>query len=342
MEIFKDDLKTTQQIFQEGKILVERVDERSPISSNMPPIAGALNWSRGLFDRVCEPMQRLAGLSASIQEREEFKDVQKLYNSLCKSLKEFEEIKLQEWVAGVEEHTEQHLNKNLLVKEECDYAEEGLMRVNFDPTLIRLLREVKYLLLIDIEVPERASKLYDKVNVYRTQTGNLEITVNMFNEVLSTLLPVEKPLLMDRIQMMLKALEPGLSDLRWNSDNINPFINKALKICTEVDELVKKMKENVKKMQDIMKGWAKPLYERKNKALPAEDVETSHAAMVGPRLEDVRNNGKEIHRLMKDTQDNIKPDKKSPQWLSYQDYINGLIIEGITEGINGSMQYLKD
>jgi hypothetical protein len=102
------------------------------------------------------------------------------------------------------------------------------------------------------------------------------------------------------------------------------------------------MKENVRKMQDIMKTWTKPLYERKNKALPAEDVETSHAAMVGPRLEDVRNNGKEIHRLMKDTQDNIKPDKKSPQWLSYQDYINGLIIEGITEGIDGSMQYLKD
>lgn len=61
-----------------------------------------------------------------------------------------------------------------------------------------------------------------------------------------------------------------------------------------------------------------------------------------PRLDDIRNNGKEIHRLMKDTQDNIKPDKKSPQWLSYQDYINGLIIEGITQGVNGSMLFLKD
>jgi hypothetical protein len=45
---------------------------------------------------------------------------------------------------------------------------------------------------------------------------------------------------------------------------------------------------------------------------------------------------------MKDTQDNIKPDKKSPQWLSYQDYINGLVIDGITTGINGSMIFLKD
>jgi dynein heavy chain len=260
-----------------------------------------------------------------------------LYNSLCKSLKEFEEQKLIEWVNGVEEHTEEHLNKYLLVKEDCDYAEEGSIRVNFDPTLIRLLREVKYLQLIDIEVPERAAQLYSKVNQYRNQTGNLEITVNMFNEVLATLLNVEKPLMADRIQMMLDSLNPGLTSLKWNSDGINPFINKALKICTEVDELVKKMKENVKKMQDIMKSWNKPLYERKNKALPAEDVEQTHQALVGPRLEDVRNNGKEIHRLMKDTQDNIKPDKKAPQWLSYQDYINGLIIEGITEGINGSM-----
>lgn len=85
------------------------------------------------------------------------------------------------------------------------------MRVNFDPTLVRLLREVKYLTLIDIEVPDRAKTLYAKVNVYRTQTGNLELTVNMFNDILATLLPVEKPLLADRIKMMMDALNPGLT-----------------------------------------------------------------------------------------------------------------------------------
>jgi dynein heavy chain len=64
--------------------------------------------------------------------------------------------------------------------------------------------------LLDIEVPERASALYAKVNIYRTQTGNLELTVNMFNEILATLLPVEKPLLADRIQMMCDYLAPGI------------------------------------------------------------------------------------------------------------------------------------
>lgn len=125
--------------------MVERVDERSPISSNMPPVAGALNWTRGLYDRVHEPMERLKLLSSSIHEREEYKDVQKLYTSLCRSLEEFEKEKILEWVQGVEEHTDEHLNKFLLVREETEVAEEGFMRVNFDPVLVRLLREVKYL-----------------------------------------------------------------------------------------------------------------------------------------------------------------------------------------------------
>jgi hypothetical protein len=41
----------------------------------MPPIAGALNWTRGLFERCNDSMERLSNLSATIQEREEYKDV---------------------------------------------------------------------------------------------------------------------------------------------------------------------------------------------------------------------------------------------------------------------------
>jgi len=61
-----------------------------------------------------------------------------------------------------------------------------------------------------------------------------------------------------------------------------------------------------------------------------------------PRLEDIRNHGKEIHKALKDTADNIKPDKKSPTWLAYVDYVNGLVIEGITKGILCSMNHLSD
>lgn len=70
----------------------------------------------------------------------------------------------------------------------------------------------------------------------------------MYNEILSTLLPVEKPLLFDRIDRINKSLQPGIDTLKWNSANIDQFINQSMGIVKDVDELVKKMKDNVKKM----------------------------------------------------------------------------------------------
>jgi dynein heavy chain len=94
LELFKQDLKVVATIFMEGKALVESNDERAPISNNLPPISGALNWTTGLLERIKEPMEKLSLLSQSIQDREEYKDVQKLYASLCKNLREYNEQKI--------------------------------------------------------------------------------------------------------------------------------------------------------------------------------------------------------------------------------------------------------
>jgi dynein heavy chain len=109
----------------------------------------------------------------------------------------------------------------------------------------------------------------------------------MYNNMLSTLLPVEKPLLADRIEKMGNALQSGIDTLRWNSENINPFINNAMKIVTDVDILVKKMKDNVHKIHQLMEMWQKPLYERK-KTFEPDVVQQFHSATVGPRHDDIR------------------------------------------------------
>lgn len=44
----------------EGYELVDKLNERAPIYNNMPPIAGALMWCKGLRDRITEPLDKLA------------------------------------------------------------------------------------------------------------------------------------------------------------------------------------------------------------------------------------------------------------------------------------------
>lgn len=153
--------------------------------------------------------------------------------------------------------------------------DDGFLNVNFDPLLVRLLREVKYLKLLGQDVPEKAQLLYAKVAVYRTQSGNLDLIVGMYNEILATLLPVEKPLLAKRITTINQIIQPGIDDLKWNREqtDIDPFIGEAMDYVSEIDALVKKMKDNVKEMQKFMSGWAKePLFERKNKPMLPDDL----------------------------------------------------------------------
>ncbi len=152
-------------------------------------------------------------------------------------LQEFEEQKVKSWEQGVEAHTEDNLDKNLLVHE-AD-GNSACLVVNFDKKLVELLREVKYLRLLNYQVPEKAQKLYDRVDVYRAQTGNLELIVGMYNNIQTTMLPVEKPLLRDKIELIDRILKPGIETLKWKDEKINPFIKEAVLIVTDINELVK-------------------------------------------------------------------------------------------------------
>jgi dynein heavy chain len=199
------------------------------------------------------------------------------------------------------------------------------------------------LLIQDYGVPERAQKLFDKVDTYRRWTGRLDLIVEMYNNIIATLLPVEKPLMMERIEKMNKSLQSGIDTLKWSSENIDPFINQAMGIVTEVNELVAKIKANVNKMIEIMNMWSEtPLFVRKNRTQLPEDVESLHNAAVTARFDTIKGEGKEIHKMMKDTTDNVRPNKQSKEWKSYVDYVNGLVIEGITNGIDSSMTYLAE
>lgn len=139
LEMYKKDLKEVQSIFLEGKVLVDKSHEHAPIFLNMPPIAGALTWCKSLRDRIQEPFDKLATLGQGITDREEYKDVKKLFESITKSIIDYEKEKQLSWEKDVDENSEEKLKQALLQKDES-----GQIKVNFDPSLTRLLREVKY------------------------------------------------------------------------------------------------------------------------------------------------------------------------------------------------------
>ena len=337
IESYKQDLKSVQGLFLEGKVLADRKDEKAPLYNNLPPIAGALAWCRSLLERIKEPMDKLQNLSPVVIDREEFKDVQKLYQSMVKSIKEYEDSKILQWEKEADESSKEKLKEFLVKRDDND-----LLRVNFDPALIRLLRETRYFLLLDQSVPQSASDVFSKDEVYRSQICALDMIVYKYNNIKTCLHPVEEPLVINGIKKIDETLKPAIDEFTWKSPNIDKFISGATEIVNSVDTVVQKMKGDVAKIRNILHNFDKPLLERKNKPMPPDDFKPFHEANIQNKEMEIKQEGQAISRLVKEVSEATKADKKSQIWKNYVDYINEIIITGIIKAIETSLNDLNN
>ncbi|CAB1116950.1 unnamed protein product [Ectocarpus sp. CCAP 1310/34] len=363
------DLRNVQELFLQNR-------DGPPISWNLPPIAGALTWCRGLVDRIQIPMAKLQQLDRTILDREEAKEVAKVYATIIASLQEYENQKIEEWGRDVEASSQAKLKLPLLIRD----LDKSLLNVNFDPALVKLLREVKYFLLLGLTVPDSALEVYKQVEIFRRWTGNLDLIVNMNNDVLLQLLPVEKPLVRPYLDKFDRVINAGLSQMNWNSVGINEFIEESMeqaslskagehtgkhRSCynfhppdsapsfhsflsntdlqvTAVHEVMHTMKTNLANIKRVLGAWDRPLMERKPKPVDRDEFERAHKAIKSSRYAEIKEGGKEIHNMLKENNKVLKCSNASPDWRGYVDFVNNVVVDGLSRVICASLEYLLD
>ena len=339
VKAFGKDMKVVQELFLHYR-------EEPPIAANLPPISGALTWCRGLLDRVRVPMTKLVQLDKAVLSREEAKEVTKVYSTLKASLEEYESQKIEEWGRDVEASSGAKLGQPLLTRDE----ESWNIAVNFDPALIRLLRETKYFLLAELQVPESALAIYAQVETFRVWTQKLDMVVAKHNGSLAKLLPVEKPLLQPYLDKFDVAAEAGLTTLNWetNGDAIevekrNEYIVEATSAVDVVNEFTSSMKANLDHANDIMERWgAKPLLERDKKPVELIDFDRVFKKAKGERYAEIKEGGKEVERMLKDTNKMLRVSNASLDWHAYIDFVNNIVVDGLASVITVSLEFFLD
>lgn len=283
-------------------------------------------------------MTKLNQLERSILEREEAKEVSKVFSTIVASLQEFESQKIEEWGRDVELSSHTKLKLPLLVRN----PETRLLSVNFDAALVRLLREVKYFLLLGLNVPDTALEIYQQVETFRRWTGNMDLIVNMNNDVLNILLPVERPLVQPYLTKFDAIMEKGLSSMNWKSPGITEFIADCMEQVTLVSEVVKTMKDNMRSVNDQLASYSKPLLQRKNKPAIKEEFEREHKNMIKERYSDIKEGGKAIHTMVKETNKVLRVSNASQDWRAYVDFVNNIVVDGLSKVVRNSLEYLLD
>jgi len=338
---YQQDLNIVETMFNENREKVDGCFDDAPIFSNLPPVAGAIYWARSARNRISEPMAKLVLYNHALKEApDEFKEVEKQHHNLLTLLEGYEKQRYSSWEATNVEMAKEKLKMKLLRRQD----KTGLIKVNFDPALVRLLREVRFFLIFDIKVPSDANDIFNTSKTYREWIGQLDQIVQMYNSVLTELLPVEEPLLEDRISKMDQTLSPGLTELKWKSEERIPdFIAEAMRVVSDVSGVVDIMKGNLRNISGILAGWCKePIIERKKGAKPMtmEEFDVKHKERLGARIYNMTDGGKEILKFVKDSNEALKVSKTASSWRAYVDFVNNIVIEGFVSSIAVSLQYL--
>jgi dynein heavy chain len=343
-EIFEkkyyDLLKEYDGDLDEVNLIFLKLKNNPSIHYNMAPITGALQWTHELKERINSVMEKFKELNHKILlESEEAKLVKVKYDEIYKKLDEYEQELFKDWSDNIINDSEANLDKPLLTRSIKDSL--SLFEVNFDPKVIALLKEVKYLGSLGIQAPEKAQSVYDKDEVFRNNIFELDHVVSQYNNIKLTVLDVERPLIQERVDKIDKQFEQALSVINWRSDIIDDFIKSIQESVGSLLKIIQTGKNNVVQMQNLMKKWySSPLIERKDskKPLNLDDKDTKLKAIY----ELIQNDGKTIFNYLEDTRKAYDVDKNDPNWRNYADYVDTVVADGFFNTIKCSLTYFLD
>jgi dynein heavy chain len=81
---------------------------------------------------------------------------------------------------------------------------------------------------------------------------------------------------------------------------------------------------------------------KEGKTYELEEYQQTHEAVIGNRHNDVLDGSEEIHALVLKSNKVLRISKGAPSWKAYQDYIAGIVVEGLSVAVQASMDEMMN
>tara|TARA_B100000795_G_scaffold239297_1_gene200871 strand:+ start:730 stop:1896 length:1167 start_codon:yes stop_codon:yes gene_type:complete len=309
------------------------------VSANLPATSGAIAWCKGLIERIDQPLLKLQGLNnRKILDNDESREIIKRHYFLRTNLDDFIQQHVSDWGRDVENVANLKLKMKLIKKNKNDGA---YLEVNFDKQLKRLLREVRYFLLMGLIVPEKAEEIFEKTEYFRGLNFGLHRIVDTYNNIIETMLPVEAPLLKNWVDAIEASTKKGIDIYDWNADGLEVFVETARIVCIDAATMMSELKTNLQGCEDIISELGEnPLLERQSKAMSPKDLLSMNKTMLKEQYHHIKEGGAKIHALLKESMKSLKVSQHSADWLSYLDFANNVVSEGLASNAVKSLHFL--
>ena len=192
-----------------------------------------------------------------------------------------------------------------------------------------------------LEVPLSARAIFGKVEVYRQQTGNLELIVNMYNEIIENMLPVERPLLHSAVKAIDEQLQSGIDVLNWKSHGIDVFLSDTMTKVKSASDVLQQLKDNVVKIRAELTSWSsEPLFVRNSKSTKWDDLKADLQPRLIRRYGEIHKGGVRMHALLADSNKILHVSKGQPSWRAYVAFVNRIVADGLRDVVVNSLSYI--
>uniref|UniRef100_A0A3Q3DHJ9 Dynein axonemal heavy chain 17 n=1 Tax=Hippocampus comes TaxID=109280 RepID=A0A3Q3DHJ9_HIPCM len=327
VSMFDKDLDNCKVLYHEHIQIANELGS-APVNKNMPAVAGGLIWCetmlKPLWYHICE--NGLMCLKYIFSRYYYFRYCFALYEA---------------WTRTLDSSCLHNLSLPLI----CRDVSSRLISVNFSAQLASVLREVKYLEARQTEViPDTAVQIYTTRWQLWQYVSSLELAAGRYNK---SVLDVENPLLQRQLRDIETQIRKAEESLSWNSQGVDPrcYIQELRDSICDLESRLQKAKDNVEEIQNCIKSWASPLFDRKEGKKDALLSLDDRAERLDRFYCMIRSSGDQIHFLMKVINRNLElflSDPSSDEWKAYEDYIDDMVIDGFYHCIECSLKFFLD
>ncbi|XP_078503742.1 dynein axonemal heavy chain 5-like [Lissotriton helveticus] len=227
---FCEELKEIQATYESFK-------DDPVVPRNMPPVAGAIFWSRQLLSRIEEIMKVFRDVKIMARSHM-YTHTVKLYNRIASALVAYEALWFQKWTTQVDAGLS-GLKVTLLVRNPLTHQ----LMVNTDPRLLHLIEETKWMLRLGIQVPEAALLAFKQGVKFKQYKSDLEDVLQEYEQLQKKIPDSLANLFTSHLEAVNHQFQPGLSNLSWNSVNIEGLLYQANAAVTRFRHLIEKVTE---------------------------------------------------------------------------------------------------
>ncbi|XP_062830067.1 dynein axonemal heavy chain 9 isoform X3 [Anolis carolinensis] len=310
-----------------------------PVHRNMPLVAGGIHWTRELKDRIQIPFSNFKYLPHLDLDSAEGKRMVKKYEELMQLLEKYQEKLYKEWLQTVSEKSQYSLTQSLIRRD----PESRQIAVNFNPQLVSVLREVKYLGTDEFgNIPEMAAAIYSSKESFRQLVANLELMVTWYNKILSTVLEVEYLLVQSQLQAIDIQLREAEETLNWKSEGLWDRVLPMVDSVRDLEQRIQKTKDNIEEIQNIMKTWVFPVFERKDGKKESLLYLDERHERLDRHYQLITDSGHKIHFLIKENLRLFAADPASDVWTAYLEHVDEMVLDGFFNVIERSLKYLLE